>query len=163
MHSLCWKEYWGTWGLCGCQDNAFHVYGQGEVYALVAAGVYARRNQSHAPTTYTDHLNAERIISSALVLSFQHRQWSSLPARSLYRWLLHNISHSNVQNTSNIIYTPAHTNSTSLPSQINNAADNLATYTQTTLLRPPPAPVPTIFMDHFVLYTSLDGYIESNI
>ncbi|KAK0436313.1 uncharacterized protein EV420DRAFT_1672520, partial [Desarmillaria tabescens] len=84
-------------------------------------------------------------------------------ARSLYRWLLYNLTHSNIQNPHNIIYTPAHTDSTSMPSQINNVADNLTTCAQTTLLRPPPAPVPIFSMDHFVLYNFVDGYIESNI
>ncbi|KAK0230289.1 hypothetical protein IW262DRAFT_1337409 [Armillaria fumosa] len=46
---------------------------------------------------------------------------------------------------------------------MNNAADLLATSSQNLILHPFPAPVPTFFMDHFVLYNEMDGYLESNV
>ncbi|KAK0446585.1 uncharacterized protein EV420DRAFT_1339507 [Desarmillaria tabescens] len=142
--------------------------GLGETYGLVAANIYGSDSHLHSPQNshdiYTDHLNSERIIASARCPSFQHYQWSSLPGRSLYRWLLYNITHP-INNTSvpTIKYTPAHTDSTTPPSLLNNAADLLATTSQNLTLRPFPAPVPTFFMDHFVIYSETDGYIESNV
>ncbi|KAK0493913.1 hypothetical protein EDD18DRAFT_1049558, partial [Armillaria luteobubalina] len=96
----------------------------------------------------------------------QHYQWSTLPGRSLYRWLLYNTTHRRnctPPSPTVITYTPAHTNSNDPASLMNNAADLLATSSQNLILRPFPAPVPTFFMDHFVLYNETDGYIESNI
>ncbi|KAK0464798.1 uncharacterized protein EV420DRAFT_1303188 [Desarmillaria tabescens] len=142
--------------------------GLGETYGLVATNIYGSNSHLHSPQNshdiYIDHLNSERIIASARCPSFQHYQWSSLPGRSLYRWLLYNITHP-INNTSipTIKYTPAHTDSTTPPSLLNNAADLLATTSQNLTLRPFPAPVPTFFMDHFVIYSETDSYIESNV
>ncbi|PBK63305.1 hypothetical protein ARMSODRAFT_1088611 [Armillaria solidipes] len=117
-----------------------------------------------SPSLYTDHLNSSRIIASAIHLPPLSHQWSSLPGRSLYRWLLHLLQHSPPpHHPPNIIYTPAHTNSSSTPSTVNALADQLASGSQYLQLRPPPAPLPTFFMDSFMLYSPNDGYVETSI
>ena len=47
----------------------------------------------------------------------------------------------------------AHTNATDIPSTLNHIADSLATTSQTFPLLPPSAPVPTFFMDLFMLFS----------
>ncbi|KAK0229128.1 hypothetical protein EDD85DRAFT_741369, partial [Armillaria nabsnona] len=49
----------------------------------------------------------------------------------------------------------------SLPA--NALADHLASGSQYLQLRPPPAPLPTFFMDSFMLYSPNDGYVETSI
>ncbi|PBK65559.1 hypothetical protein ARMSODRAFT_851529, partial [Armillaria solidipes] len=49
----------------------------------------------------------------------------------------------------------------SLP--VNALADRLASGSQYLQLRPPPAPLPTFFMDSFMLYSPNDGYVETSI
>ncbi|KAK0442470.1 uncharacterized protein EV420DRAFT_1224633, partial [Desarmillaria tabescens] len=62
-----------------------------------------------------------------------------------------------------IVCTPAHTNSSSIPSQINAIADLVASCSQRLQIRPPPAPLPTFFMDPFMHYSENDGYIETSV
>ncbi|KAG7086696.1 hypothetical protein E1B28_002634 [Marasmius oreades] len=52
------------------------------------------------------------------------------------------------------------TGATDLPSQANDAVDKHATQTQKYLVRPPTAPLPTFYMDDFVLYYLRAGFIE---
>ncbi|KAK0502361.1 hypothetical protein EDD18DRAFT_688802 [Armillaria luteobubalina] len=143
---------------------------QGETYGLIASTIHQYNlpapppHLPSSPALYTDHLNSSHIISSALHLPPSPHQWSSLPGRSLYRWLLYLLQHSPPpHHPPNIIYTPAHTNSSSAPSTVNALADQLASGSQHSLLRPPPAPLPTFFMDSFMLYSQNDGYIETSI
>ncbi len=152
-----------------CFRTSAWVY-HGETYGLIASTIHQYNlppPPSHLPSSpshYTDHLNSSRIIDSAIHLPPLSHQWSSLPGRSLYRWLLHLLQHSPPpHHPPNIIYTPAHTNSSSTPSTVNALADHLASGSQYLQLRPPPAPLPTFFMDSFMLYSPNDGYVETSI
>ncbi|KAK0226668.1 hypothetical protein IW262DRAFT_782323 [Armillaria fumosa] len=82
----------------------------------------------------------------------------------IYRWLLHLLQHSPPpHHPPNIIYTLAHTDSSSTPLTVNALADRLASGSQYFQIRPPPAPLPTFYMDSFMLYSLNDGYIETSI
>ncbi|KAK0443140.1 uncharacterized protein EV420DRAFT_1067896 [Desarmillaria tabescens] len=60
-----------------------------------------------------------------------------------------------------IVYTLAHTNSSSIASQINAIADRVASGSQHSKFWPPLAPLPTFFMDSFMLYSENDDYISA--
>ncbi|KAK0436641.1 uncharacterized protein EV420DRAFT_1672172, partial [Desarmillaria tabescens] len=84
--------------------------------------------------------------------------------RSLYHWLLHLLQHSRpLHHPPSIVYTPAHTNSSSIPFQINAIADRVASSSQYLQIQLPPAPLPTFFMDPFMLYSENDSYIETSV
>ncbi|KAG7451401.1 uncharacterized protein BT62DRAFT_1000644 [Guyanagaster necrorhizus] len=142
----------------------------GEAYGLIALTIHQYNlpppplNFPSFPTLYTDHLNSTHIISSAFHVPQLPHQWSSLPGRSLYRWLLYLLQHSPPpRHPPTIVHTPAHTNSSSRPSQLNASTDFIASRSQTTQSLPPPAPLPTLFMDPYILYSPKDGYIETKI
>ncbi|KAK0460747.1 uncharacterized protein EV420DRAFT_1762933 [Desarmillaria tabescens] len=152
-----------------CFRTSAWVY-HGETYRLIASTIHQYNLPSppphlpSSPTLYTDHLNSSRIVSSALHLPPLPHQWSSLPGCSLYRWLLHLLQHSPPpHHPPNIIYTPAHTNSSLIPSTVNVLADQLASGSQHLQIQPPPTPLPTFFMDSFMLYSPNNSYIETSI
>ncbi|KAG7440800.1 uncharacterized protein BT62DRAFT_574379 [Guyanagaster necrorhizus] len=143
---------------------------RGETYGLIVSTIHQYNVPPPAPilpsspTLYTDHLNSCHIISSALSSPCTPYQWSNLPGRSLYRWLLYLPQHSPPpHHPPTITYTPAHTNSLSIPSQVNSFADLVASNSQWFKVRPPLAPLLTFSMDLFMLYSPNDGYIETNI
>ncbi|KAF8995602.1 hypothetical protein BDZ89DRAFT_1029558 [Hymenopellis radicata] len=157
----------GTLTLDAYGSSAF-VY-LGEVYALVldilSHYAYASDeppSQSHS--ILTDYLSSTRIIHSALSTVQSPHVWSSLPGCSLYRWILYLLRYRppNVL-LPTITHTPAHTASQSTPARANAHVDGLASSSQHLALRPPAAPLPTFFMDAFMLYSEHDKYIESNI
>jgi hypothetical protein len=57
----------------------------------------------------------------------------------------------------------AHTSAADTPSKLNQIADSFATASQTSPLLPPSVPIPTFFMDHFMLFSFQLGFIESSI
>ena len=77
-------------------------------------------------------------------------------ARSLYQWLL-NIWFS--RHKPHLSHVRAHTGNTDIASTLNHTADHLATASQQFSLPPPSVPVPTLFIDNFLL----SGFIESSI
>lgn len=85
-----------------------------------------------------------------------------MPARSLYRWA-HNIRTRRLQGPLSLEYTPAHTGGNSPEALANALADKYASGSQYHFLSPPPAPVPTFFMDKFTPFSTSDGYIESSL
>ena len=132
------------------QTNILH----GEVYGLVASSILS----SHIPHAhlFSDHLNSVRLLSTNLsLLSLRNNS-----ARSLYRWLL-SLWSSGPQPQLNHVRT--HTNATDIPSRLNNIADSLATASQSFPLLPSSAPVPTSFMDLFMLFSPSHGCVESSI
>ncbi|KAF9028044.1 hypothetical protein BDZ89DRAFT_1066395, partial [Hymenopellis radicata] len=141
----------------------------GEVYALIvdilshyASAADRQPSQSHS--ILTDYLSSTRIIHSALSTTQSPHVWSSLPGRSLYRWILYLLRHRPPNVPLPVItHTPAHTTSQSTPARANAHVDYLASSSQRLPLRPPPAPLPTFFMDTFMLYSENDKYIESSI
>ncbi|KAL6299516.1 hypothetical protein BKA93DRAFT_870422 [Sparassis latifolia] len=135
-----------------------------EVYGLIAAALQAPTDISHTPPSpplYTDHLNSTRLINGSLSASFPPlpHQWSSLPACSLYHWL-RDILASSPQPLLTLMYTPAHTTSNSPAASANAFVDHLASHSHTLAL--PTPPVPTFTMDDYTLFSSSDGYIESD-
>ncbi|PBK64850.1 hypothetical protein ARMSODRAFT_1022841 [Armillaria solidipes] len=132
-----------------CFHTSVWVY-HSEMYGLIASTIHQYNLPPpppylfSSPSLYTDHLNSSHIIASAIHLPPLSHQWSSLPGRSLYRWLLHLLQHSPPpHHPPNIIYTPAYTNSSLTPSTVNMLADQLASGSQYLQLRPPPAPLPS--------------------
>jgi hypothetical protein len=126
----------------------------GEVYGLVTASILSRPiPNAHI---FSDHLNLVKLVSTTpSLLSLRNN-----PARSLYKWLLSLWSKGQRPQLSHV---SAHTNATDIPSKLNHIADSFATASQTFPLRPPTAPVPTFFMDHFMLFSPSLGFIESSI
>ena len=127
----------------------------GEVYGIVAASVVAR-SLLH-PRIFSDHLNSVNLRSSSPSL-FSLR---NNPARSLYRWLVDLRSSSTSVPT--ITHVRAHTTNTNIHSDLNRLADRLASASQHLPLPPPSVPIPTFFMDNFMLYSSIHGFVESHI
>ncbi|KAI0290376.1 hypothetical protein BC826DRAFT_1027341 [Russula brevipes] len=71
---------------------------QGELYGILAAALLARQSSLSSqppvdpsvsiPQIYSDRLNAITTLNNALHTHPLPHSWSSLPARSLYRWIL---------------------------------------------------------------------------
>src|SRR5258708_6655462 len=60
----------------------------GELYGILAAALFATSSSSPSPLPiYSDHLNAVTLLNDALHHPPLPHSWSSLPARSLYRWI----------------------------------------------------------------------------
>jgi hypothetical protein len=126
----------------------------GEVYGLIAASLLSQDFSD--PHIFSDHLNSIKLLSSSPSLLSLHNN----PARSLYRWLL-NIWSSGPQPL--LSYVRAHTGNSDIASTLNHIADLLATASQHFSLPPPTVPVPTFFMDNFMLFSHFSGFIESSI
>ncbi|KAJ7894751.1 hypothetical protein B0H13DRAFT_2339128 [Mycena leptocephala] len=136
---------------------------QAEVYGLVTASLEARQTGSGDIPMYTDHLNSTRIIGDSFSNPLPSHAWSTLPARSLYRWLRLIIQSQPTNRRPKITYTRAHTDSQSIPARANAAADALASQSHNLIVPPLVCPDPTFCMDEYTFYTDNDGYIESNI
>ncbi|KAJ7826737.1 hypothetical protein B0H13DRAFT_1452927, partial [Mycena leptocephala] len=89
----------------------------------------------------------------------QRHRLRTMNGRSYYRWILALVS----RNPLKIIYTRAHTDELSTPSCINYEADHYASSAQHTINTVFTAPIPTFFMDDYTFFSSIDGWIESNI
>ncbi|KAJ3830407.1 hypothetical protein F5880DRAFT_1463346, partial [Lentinula raphanica] len=134
----------------------------GEAYGLLTCTLTFLRHLSSLPSIiYTDHLNSSRLINDALISLPPPHSWSSLPARSLYRWML-DILH-RTRMIPQIKYIPAHTGSMDSASLANHFADVVASRSQHDPMPPPYAPLPTFFMDSYTLFSSSHSYIESNV
>ncbi|RDB16505.1 hypothetical protein Hypma_002957 [Hypsizygus marmoreus] len=139
---------------------------RGEAYGIAAALVLALHQHSSSPTPpeqqlslFSDHLSSVKLINT---LPLSTHRLARNPARSLYRW----ISDLNIRaSTSHIpIHTQhvtAHTSSSSPPAQLNRLADHIATSAQHTL--PPPAPLPTFFMDEYTPFSDAGSWLEGSL
>jgi len=86
------------------------------------------------------------------------QSWTS---RSLYRWLI-DILHRQPDRFP-VLYTPAHTSVSTPEALASRIAGGSATAAQRQPLRSPSAPLPTFFLDSFLLSASDYGFVESNI
>ncbi|KAJ6467736.1 hypothetical protein C8R45DRAFT_909590 [Mycena sanguinolenta] len=80
--------------------------------------------------------------------------------RSYYRWILELLRDGRAL----ITYThrAGHSTELTLPAQLNREADHYASGSQRFLDLVPVAPTPAFMMDTYTLYTTADGWIESN-
>lgn len=127
----------------------------GEVYGIVAASIIAQ-SLPH-PHIFSDHLNSVNLLSSSPSL-FSLR---NNPACSLYRWLVN--LHTSSNSAPTITHVCAHTANTNIHFDLNQLVDRLASASQHLPLPPPSVPIPTFFMDNFMLYSSINGFVESHI
>ena len=84
-----------------------------------------------------------------------------LSARSLYRWILDIWSRS--QTTPALSHAHAHTSTRDIESNLNRLVDHIASSTQRLPLPPPSVPVPSFFMDNFMLFSTSHSFIESSV
>jgi len=130
----------------------------GEVYAIIAASLLSLHRPHHRqPHIISDHLNSVNLLHS---LPSPLRLVNN-PARALYRWLLDIWSRS--PTTPTITHVRAHTNARDIESNLNRLVDHIASSSQHLPLPPPSVPIPSFFMDNFMLYSSSHGFIESSI
>ncbi|KAG2335459.1 hypothetical protein BDR05DRAFT_1063855 [Suillus weaverae] len=129
-----------------------------ELYSLIISALLAHSGDS---TIHSDHLNVVRTINSSLVSPLLPHSWSTLPARSLYRWLSSILSSS--QNPPTLSHIKAHTTSSSLPAQANAIVDASARDSHNQLIRPYPVPSATFTLDTFSIYSSTSKFVESSI
>ncbi|KAG0702846.1 hypothetical protein DFH29DRAFT_999068 [Suillus ampliporus] len=132
----------------------------GELYGLIVAALLARAGVQNSEI-HSDHLNAIRIINSSLVSPLPSHSWSTLPARSLYRWLSSIISSSPTPPT--LSHIKAHMTSSSLPAQANAIVNASARQSHTRLICPYPVPSATFTLDTFSLYSSRLKFVESPV
>ena len=117
---------------------------QGEQLGLVMALVLA----DLPPQIYTNHLNSTMLIDDSRTAVNQERRLHSMNGLSYYRWILDLVN----RKSATIIYTKAHTSSTTLESALNREADHYASSAQKSISSIPVAPVPTFFMDAYTFY-----------
>ena len=130
----------------------------GEVYAIVAASLLSLHRPHHPqPHIISDHLNSVNLLHSLPppLRLFNH------PARALYRWVLDIWSRSPTAPT--ISHVRAHTDARDIKSNLNRLVDFVASSSQHLPLPPPSVPVPSFFMDNFMIFSSSHGFIESSI
>ena len=133
----------------------------GELYGILVASLFAFSSSSTPPPIYSDHLNAVNFLNNHLSSDTLSHSWSSVPARSLYYWIL-----SVLQSTPHrpqLRHVCAHTASSDPISLANSFIDHLASSSQNLLIPPPPVPLPTFTMDKFTAYLPPFQYIESNL
>jgi hypothetical protein len=128
---------------------------QGEQLGLVMALVLA----DPSPQIYTDHLNSTMLIDDSRTAVNQERRLRSMNGRSYYRWILDLASRKNAT----VVYTKAHTSSTTIQAKLNREADHYASSSQKSTPFIPIAPSPTFFMDQYTFHREPDGWVESNI
>ncbi|KAJ3833416.1 hypothetical protein F5878DRAFT_665669 [Lentinula raphanica] len=132
-------------------------------YGLLTCLLSLLHHSSPSPSfIYTDHLNSSHLINNTLTSHPLSHSWSSLLARSLYCWIL-DILHRSCA-LPKIKYITAHTGFTDAASLANQFADIAASgKPQHNPLPPPFAPLPTFFMDSYMLFSPSHSYIETNI
>ena len=146
----------------------------GELYGLLIATLLAKNPLPYSdplspPTSQpslplpisSDHLNAVTFLTDASFLPPLPHKWSSVPARSLYRWLLSLLASFPTQPS--IHHVHAHTNASDPASLANSLVDSLASSAHSYPIPPLPVPLPTFFMDKFVPYLPPFQYIESGL
>ena len=130
----------------------------GEAYAIVAASLLSLHHPAHPqPHIISDHLNSVTLLRS---LPPPLRLVNN-PARSLYRWILDIWSRS--PTAPSISHVRAHTNAHDTRSNLNRLVDHVASSSQHLRLPPPSVPIPSFFMDNFMIFSSCHGFIESSI
>jgi hypothetical protein len=153
-HSFC-----GSLASFGRSASILH----GELYGILLAALFATASTSSSspPSIHTDHLNAVTILNDALAHPPLPHSWSSLPARSMYRWIYSVLSSSQTHPT--IHHVRAHTRSQDPVALANGLVDRLASSSQSLTIPPPPVPLPTFVMDKFTPYLPPYEYIDSHL
>ncbi|KAK1229492.1 hypothetical protein PQX77_007442 [Marasmius sp. AFHP31] len=131
-----------------------------EVYGILSSILSIPPESVNNISLYSDNSNAIRNIPHAK--AFPSFRFSSNPTRSLYRWISSLLQKHNLNDRLSIHHIPSHTNSTTPPAKANDLADKLASSAHRLLIPPPPAPIPTFYMDNFTLFSSRHSYIESD-
>jgi len=130
----------------------------GEVYAIVTASLLSFHLPNHLqPHIISDHLNSVKLLCS----SPSSLRLINHPARALYRWVLDIWSRS--PTTPMISHVRAHTRARDIQSNLNRLVDHVASSSHHLPLPPPSVPIPSFFMDNFMLFSSSHGFIESSI
>ncbi|KAL0571565.1 hypothetical protein V5O48_010397 [Marasmius crinis-equi] len=134
-----------------------------EIYGILSAILHLPTTpQSVHFTIFSDNANAVRHVNNILSSPSDPPKWITNPARALYRWIAAIVHHRNLHSRVSVIYTPSHTSSNTIPARANDLADRLASSHIKLLIRPPPAPLPTFFMDNFTLFSDHHSYIEAD-
>jgi hypothetical protein len=134
----------------------------GELYGILVAVLFATsQTPTSSPPLYSDHLNAINLLNDFLLKPPLPHSWSSLPARSLYRWIYSILTSS--PNRPSLHHIQAHTSATDPASRANATVDHLASSSHTLQISPLPVPVPTFFMDKYTPFLPPFQYIDSNL
>ena len=150
--------------LCGSLANfgrsASILYG--ELYGILLSVLFATTPApSSPPPIFSDHLNAVQLINDAIHHTPPPHSWNSLPARSLYRWILSLLTSSS--NPPSLFHIRAHTSASDPASIANSHVDRLASSAQHYIISPPPVPLPTFSMDKFTAFLPPFQYLESHL
>jgi hypothetical protein len=130
----------------------------GEAYAIVSASLLSQnRGSTCQPHIISDHLNSVNLLHS----DPSPQRLLHNPARSLYRWILDIWSRSHTVPA--LRHIRAHTSANDIESNLNRLADHIASSTQHLPLPPPSVPIPSFFMDNFMLFSTSHGFIESSV
>ena len=134
----------------------------GELYGILVATLFAQQSPpSTSSTLYSDHLNAINFLNDALLTPPPSHSWSSIPACSLYRWILSILSTSSPPLS--LHHIQAHTNTSDPPSRANALTDSLASSSSHPSTSPTPVPLPTFTMDKYTPFLPPFQYIDSNL
>ncbi|KAF7337285.1 hypothetical protein MSAN_02281000 [Mycena sanguinolenta] len=117
-----------------------------------------RDDKDTVPFLYSDHQNSVNLITDIRSRVLQESRLRSMNGRSYYRWILELLRDGRAMMT----YTRGHSAELTLPAQLNREVDHYASGSQRFLDLVPVAPAPTFMMDTYTLYTTADGWIESN-
>ncbi|KAJ6465378.1 hypothetical protein C8R45DRAFT_1173917 [Mycena sanguinolenta] len=139
--------------LLGRNLTILHGELMGHVLALIL-----RNDDGAVPRIYSDHQNSVNLIADIRSGVLQESRLRSMNGRSYYRWILELLRDGRAL----ITYTQGHSAELTLPAQLNREADHYASGSQRILDLVPVAPTPTFMMDTYTLYTTADGWIESN-
>jgi len=135
---------------------------QGELYGILVAALFACSSSPPLPI-YSDHLNAIHLLCNALQNPPPPYSWASLPAHSLYHWILSVLCSFPLTSSPSLIHVHAHMGATDPASVANDFVDSLTSGAQTSF---PPlhlVPLPTFFMDKFTPYLPPFHFIDSHL
>jgi hypothetical protein len=130
----------------------------GELVGIIG-GLILSDPLDNSTVIYTDHLNSTRLIDDSRTSANIDARLRHMNGRAYYKWLLHLMS----SRQATILYTKGHSAESTVPSFLNASADYYASKSQLIRAHLHHAPLPTFFMDRFTFFTSVDGWIESNI
>jgi hypothetical protein len=158
-----------------------------EAYGILCQVLLARESSpklSTTPIILSDHLNSVNLLNNPTKTTpqglFLH------PARSIYRWIMSilesGVSKDVEDRSSNsrkdvvalgspppclfsplFSYVRAHTDSDTIPAQLNRMVDYVAAHSYRHSCPPPAAPVPTFAMDEYTPHTSALGFFDASV
>ena len=134
----------------------------GKLIGIISALVLSNRTRTDVQSNHrllTDHLNTVQLVDDSQTGIDQTPRLRFMNGRSYYRWLLDLVKQFKTQ----INYTPAHSNETTVEAKLNSEADFYASTSQKLAKSLPVAPIPRFYMNDFTFHSKSDGWIESNI